>query len=519
MVSSLTLETSFVINRRKLKPTPSMSPEESTEIPYTSLIFDIDESLIYRNTFVADSLPISRLTFRRMCGSTTWSRRLQGILSEEEAFEKLAREFRLSVLAVTQAFQAARASVTIDERFLEILKTLEKRGVHLYGVTDMAAQEMDFVLSISPGLALAGFSKFLTCEDMSRPMLGWYRHVISEAGLQPQWTLYLDTRIENITAACSLGFQTTLVEDKEDLVRRLRRLCRETAIEKGWTYLRANKRKLFSHTSHGSFLLENFTQLLIWEATRDRSLVDIEEKLPVNFFKSSIYRPETEADNSWMEDFPADIDTTAVALSLFHTVDNETRERTLDKILKCRTPDGLIPVYFSDDHVRVDVGTCVNALTAFFCNSRGNDVPEVFEWVYDCLFHRVYTDGALNYTVEAFLYCLARFIYKIPSVRNRFESLFKERISERFGLHGDGIQLAMRLISGAVVGLDSPVDYDRLLDLQEENGSWAGYFFSTGRTGFLVGNNGLSTAIAINAIETSKELRQTGQVSLKFWDD
>jgi len=165
------------------------------------------------------------------------------------------------------------------------------------------------------------------------------------------------------------------------------------------------------------------------------------------------------------------------------------------------------------------MGCCVNTLTFFFTNGRGNDIQQVYDWIYSCLLHRAYLDGSLYYTVEMFLYRLSRFIYKVPEVRPRLVPLFKERITERFGLAGDATILAMRLIAAAVVGLDSPVDYDRLLELQETNGSWTGYFYGFLRTGMLVGNNGFSTAVAINAIEGMRQLRLTGQpANFRAWD-
>jgi hypothetical protein len=113
---------------------------------------------------------------------------------------------------------------------------------------------------------------------------------------------------------------------------------------------------------------------------------------------------------------------------------------------------------------------------------------------------------------------LARFIYKVPAIREPLVPLFKARVSERFGTDGDGLALAMRLIAACVVSLDSPLDYDKLLWLQQQDGSWTGQYYYFPRTRLMVGNDGLATALAVNAIEGINQLRQTGHVTLKMWE-
>lgn len=97
--------------------------------------------------------------------------------------------------------------------------------------------------------------------------------------------------------------------------------------------------------------------------------------------------------------------------------------------------------------------------------------------------------------------------------------LLRERVMERFGADGDGLGLAMRLIAAAVVGLDSPLDYDKLLSAQHANGSWSGDYYIFPRTGLRVGNDGLATALALNAMAGVAQLRQTGKVTFSMWEE
>lgn len=69
--------------------------------------------------------------------------------------------------------------------------------------------------------------------------------------------------------------------------------------------------------------------------------------------------------------------------------------------------------------------------------------------------------------------------------------------------------LAMRVISAAVVGVIARYDLDRLLEMQEEDGSWKnGWFYKYGSTGLLIGNDGVTTALAVEAINAVKALQE-----------
>ena len=87
-------------------------------------------------------------------------------------------------------------------------------------------------------------------------------------------------------------------------------------------------------------------------------------------------------------------------------------------------------------------------------------------------------------------------------VRQRLEPMFKERIQERFGVEGDAISLATRILAALAVDIVDRRDIDTLLSMQCEDGSWGKcWFYRTPGTGMQVRNDGLTTALCIRAIE------------------
>jgi hypothetical protein len=151
---------------------------------------------------------------------------------------------------------------------------------------------------------------------------------------------------------------------------------------------------------------------------------------------------------------------------------------------------------------------CVNVLTLFHSNGRGDDLAATLDWVYDNLLHQAYRDGTLYYYgPDTFLFFLSRLMSVSPAVHERFAPLFSRRVLDRFGAEGDAQALAMRIIAASKVQFCDTVDYQRLLDMQEMDGSWpVGWIYKYGGADILIGNKGLTTAFAVEAIEAVRSL-------------
>lgn len=136
-------------------------------------------------------------------------------------------------------------------------------------------------------------------------------------------------------------------------------------------------------------------------------------------------------------------------------------------------------------------------------HGRGDELASTLELVYFMLKNRAYEDGTLYYHGgDTFLFFLSRLLSVSPDVYEKFGVLFKERVFERSGAEGDAQQLAMRIIAGASMGMRMIVDYERLIRLQEEDGSFPmGWAYKYGGSGILLGNKGWTTALAVKAIK------------------
>ena len=153
---------------------------------------------------------------------------------------------------------------------------------------------------------------------------------------------------------------------------------------------------------------------------------------------------------------------------------------------------------------------CINVLNLFYKHGRGHELDRTLQWVYQVLLHRAYLEGTRYYsTPESFLFFLSRFIVSSsshPELDQYFTPLLKERIQERIGAEGDALALAMRILVCRTVGLKDEIDLRALLPLQCDDGGWeASWIYKYGSSGISIGNRGLTTAFAINAIRTMDE--------------
>ena len=141
----------------------------------------------------------------------------------------------------------------------------------------------------------------------------------------------------------------------------------------------------------------------------------------------------------------------------------------------------------------------------FYTFGRGSDLNRTVQFIYKVLLHRAYLEGTRYYrTPECFLFFLTRLLKSSndAELHQLFDSLLKERVQELVGGDGDPLTLSMRILTCKYVGIVNEGDLRKLLPLQCEDGGWeTGWMYRFGTSGIKIGNRGLTTAMAINAIE------------------
>jgi hypothetical protein len=175
--------------------------------------------------------------------------------------------------------------------------------------------------------------------------------------------------------------------------------------------------------------------------------------------------------------------------------------------------------YFDAERPRTDPIVALNVLRLFYSRGRGQEVSPTLDWVLGVLEHRAHLDGTRYYeTPECFLFFASKLLLATSdaTLHARLVPLLRSRILERAGASGDALALAMRVLAGTVVGLRLEQDLAQLLPLQCEDGGWGpGWMYKYGSADIKIGNRGLTTALALNAISALQSL-PSPQPSPKF---
>ncbi|KAG6861091.1 hypothetical protein C0995_004028 [Termitomyces sp. Mi166 len=469
---------------------------------FTAIIFDLGDVLFKWSPNTKTSIPAR--TLREILSSPTWFDYERGRLSEADCYAKVGEEFMLEPDEIAQAFQQARNSVQADDELIALIQELKAQSngeLRVFAMSNISLPDYEVLRTKAADWSI--FDRVFTsgAAGERKPNLGFFKQVLSATGVEPQKTVFVDDRSENVLSARSLGLYGIIFDNPKTVARALRNLIGDP-IMRGRDFLKQNAGHLLSVTDktdkHAAIeLRENFAQLLILEATNDQTLVDlVEYPRTWNFFQGK--------GQLTTEQFPFDLDTTSLALTVLRR-EKELAFSVMDEMLEYVGPDGIILTYFDHRRPRFDPIVCVNALSLFYSYGRGNELQKTLQWVHEVLRNRAYLEGTRYYeTPECFLFFTSRLLASSgdQELHATLKSLLKERVQERIGAEGDALALAMRIIVTDFVGIRNEVDLRALLPLQCEDGGWEiGWMYKYGSSGIRIGNRGLTTALAIKAIE------------------
>ncbi|KJA23898.1 hypothetical protein HYPSUDRAFT_201024 [Hypholoma sublateritium FD-334 SS-4] len=464
---------------------------------YDTLVFDLGNVLSPREDSIEDSKQqIDTKLLRRMMNAQIWYDNEAGTVPDEETYAELAKEFEVDESLIQIAVSEAMAALRPRAEMFDLIRTL-KPGRKIYAMANMSASTWNTVKLNGASSWKIFDAIFLSYIAGSRkPELPFYRLFLHDTGSIPSRTIFVDDNREHLVTAQSLGMRTIFFDNFANVERILHNLCGDP-VERASRFLEQNAKQHLSHTTDGQVIHENFSQLMILEATDDPSLVDYTiYEAEFNFFKGSGELTTTY--------YPDDLDTTSMAWTVIPNVaDDTTKTKVMDRMLQFCDGDGIPLTCFDWNRPRRDHAICVNVLTLFHAYGRGKELDKAVEWIYSVLLTGAYMDGARYYIgPEPFLYFMLRLPERSPELAKRMGALFKQRCQERIGSPGDALALAMRLHLCNRVDLNNKIDFQRLSNIQQLDGGWEpGAFYRYGSIDLQFGNRGLSTAIAQRAIK------------------
>ncbi|KAH8988053.1 HAD-like domain-containing protein [Lactarius akahatsu] len=438
------------------------------------LIFDLGDVLFTWSPVTATS--ISPKTLKAILSSTIWQQYERGRISESECYRLAGERFSLDSEEVRRALVDARAGLRSNDAFIRFICDLqaESQGaLRIFAMSNISAP--DYADTRAKPTEWGIFERVFTsaAAGMRKPDLCFFEFVLDEIKAEPSSVVFVDDQLENVLAARSLGMNGIVFDDVQR-VRQSLRFFTGDPVSRGLSFLEARAGRLESETNYGQIVAENFAQLLIWEATNKRELANY------------VHHPRTW--NFFREGPPDD-----------HVFDS-----VMDEMLQYTSEDGIAATYFDTERPRTDPVVALNVLRLFHSRGRGHQLSRTLEWVLGVLKHRAYLEGTRYYeTAECFLFFASQLLRASTDARlhEQLAPHLRERILERAGAAGDALALSMRVLAGMAVGVRLEREVALLLPLQCEDGGWGpDWIYKYGFSGVKIGNRGLTTAFALNAI-------------------
>ncbi|PCH41957.1 HAD-like protein [Wolfiporia cocos MD-104 SS10] len=464
---------------------------------YTALILDLGDVLFSWSSHTTSAIPPSILG--AILSTPTWFDYERGRISEMTCFERIAATFSEDPVEVSAAITNARQSIQINEEMLALLRDLrdKSRGrLRIFALSNISVPDYQFIKTLPFDWSIFDdvFPSGIIGER--KPDLAAYQYVVTATGIDPLTTVFVDDRPENVESARSLGMHGIVFTHQEDVLRALRSAFPYDPLKSGIAFLRTNAKALRSVTDGGISFMENFTQLLILELTQDETLVQLHPAMFTwNFFQGNPLFTET---------FPDDVDTTSLALTIMPK-DPSDISAVMDEIAKLKNSDGILQTYFDPERQRIDPVVNVNALCLFYKYGRGHELEDSLTWIRNILQQNQHLEGSRYYqSPDCFLYFVGRLLLHSndPYLHDVLRPALVRRVRERIGVKGDAMELSMRLLVCNELGIYNKVDMEALYLLQCDDGGWKlGWLYRFGSTGVRAGNRGLTTALAIQAIE------------------
>ncbi|KAH8996492.1 HAD-like domain-containing protein [Lactarius hatsudake] len=439
------------------------------------LIFDLGDVLLTWSPVTNTS--ISPKILKAILSSTIWHDYERGRLSEDECYRLSGERFSLDPQELRRAILDARDSLRPDQSFISFIHDLRSEAqntLRIFAMSNISAPDYEVTRARPEEWGI--FERVFTsaAAGMRKPELCFFKFVLDQIKAEPSSVVFVDDRSENVLAARSLGMNGIVFDDVQRVRQSLRMFTGDPMQEQAsW-----NRRQ-----TGGQIVTENFAQLLILEATNKRELVNyVDHPRTWNFFRE---RPVLTTD-----EFPPDLDTTSVGLMVTQP-DDHVFDSVMDEMLQYMTTDRIPMTYFDAERTRTDPIVCLNVLRLFYSRGRGHELSATLDWVLGVLEHRAYLDGTRS--------CAP---HRTHFYMRDSAPLLQARIEERSGAApSDALALAMRVLAGSVVGLHLAHDLALLLPLQCEDGGWGpSWIYKYGSSGVKIGNRGLTTALALNAI-------------------
>ena len=127
---------------------------------YTDVIFDLGDVLFTWSLSSPQSLPVK--TLGSILSSIHWLEYEKGNLTEDEVYSLVAQKFSVSAADVKSSCEAARNTLQVNPKVLEVIRELKESGLAVYAMSNISAPDWNFVSAMCTAEEWALFDHIFT---------------------------------------------------------------------------------------------------------------------------------------------------------------------------------------------------------------------------------------------------------------------------------------------------------------------------------------------------------------------
>lgn len=210
-------------------------------------------------------------SIKTILDSPYWHRYEKGQLSREQCYDEITAGFELELEVLDEAMGKLSSNLELDHELVAAIKGVKTAypGFRVHAFLNISSPDYDMLKS-QEGL-WESFDSVLTSASLGhrKPELGSYQKVLSMTGAAAEKSIFVDDRVENVSTAHSLGFHGIVFKDRSTLVEKIHNLLGDPVF-RGLRFLHQRAGELHCETDQHTVIKDNFSQLLIFECTKDR---------------------------------------------------------------------------------------------------------------------------------------------------------------------------------------------------------------------------------------------------------
>ncbi|KAF9773832.1 hypothetical protein IL306_008270 [Fusarium sp. DS 682] len=237
---------------------------------YVAIVLNLGE--VFINYTTKNTVGLSPSQIASALDSPGWHDYERGNISELDACERIARDFKIDLDTWIQALEQIRYGVQANLSLICAIVEMKQTypTVKICCLSNIPRPELELLRDEIDSWGI--IDQFFASSDVGqrKPDIAVYEEFLKHAQLSASSCIFVDDKVENFTAAQILGFKGIVFFDNDSLIRALHNAVGDP-VARARIFLKKNAKEMFCTLDTGPVQSDNYSQLIILQNTGDRA--------------------------------------------------------------------------------------------------------------------------------------------------------------------------------------------------------------------------------------------------------